>query len=132
MVLQKCLVNSPPSYIPKAHLRFSPSSVLSFSRFLLQQVEMYFYDPKMNSVGHTQTFRENLTGIVGRFYRNFCFMTLLPQIFNVSLWPPRVDFPLSYFIEIIPNYQKSGGGGGRAKRGKKKQKKTPICGIVVR
>lgn len=84
---------------------------------------MYFYDPK-NSVGHTQTLRENLTDTVGRFYRNFCFMTLLPQIFPASLWPPHVDFPLMYFIKIIPNYQKR--GRKEAKGGKKRRKNRVV------
>lgn len=113
---------STPSYIPKAQLCFSPSSVLSFSKFLLQQVEMYFYDPKKNSVTHTQMFRENLIDVVGRFYRNLCFMALLPQIFTATLWPPHVDFPLNCFIKIIPSYQK-GGGGEEAKQGEEEAKK---------
>lgn len=84
---------------------------------------MYFYDPKKNSVTHTQMFRENLIDVVGRFYRNLCFMALLPQILTASLWPPHVDFPLNCFIKIIPSYQKGGEGGKEAKQGEEEAKK---------
>lgn len=75
--------------------------------------------PGKKSVTHTDV-QGDLTDIFGRFCINLGFLTLLPQTFTASWWPPYDDFPLNCFIKNKNKSQLS------KERGKLKQIKNKM------